>query len=121
MDELKFFLTTLNESNIYINAICIQETWLTSDADLCTKQIPGYTSISRGRTCSSKGGLIIYLHEHYSYTIDTSFDNFSDWACQLINVDGGNLRKKLILGNIYRSPRGTIDHYKTLYMSSLIP
>ena len=98
MDEL--FLTTLNESNIYINAICIQETWLTSDADLCTKRIPGYTCISRGRTCNTKGGLIIYLNEQYSYTIDTSFDNFSDWECQLINVDGGNLRKKLILGNI---------------------
>ena len=36
----------------------------------------------------------------------------SDWECQLINVDGGNLCKKLILGNIYRPPRGTIDHYK---------
>ena len=52
---------------LYFGAICLQETWLSSDADVSLLHIPGYKLIHQGSKCTRHGGLIIYLHEEYTY------------------------------------------------------
>ncbi len=49
------------------SVICIQESWLSEGADTSLIQLEGYKCIPQGKCCSSKGGLIIYLHENFNY------------------------------------------------------
>ncbi len=69
IDELKLFIDSLKTFNFMFSAICIQESWV-SEGD-CTSliQLEGYECISQGKTCSSKGGLIIYLHERFKHRL----------------------------------------------------
>ncbi len=46
-------------------AICIQASWLSEGDDTFQIQLEGYECILQGKTCSSKEGLIIYLHENF--------------------------------------------------------
>ena len=38
--------------------ICLQETWLSENDDLSPFQIEGYNCVSKGKSCSNKGGLL---------------------------------------------------------------
>ena len=66
-DNLFAIINNLSISGHFVGAICLQETWLTGNADLSLLQIPGYKLIHQGRKCTRHGGLIIYLSETYSY------------------------------------------------------
>ena len=52
-EMLRTYISTFNESNSKLDAICLQETWLTADADLTLLQLPGYNLISQGKSCSA--------------------------------------------------------------------
>ena len=52
-----------------MNAICIQESWLSDNDDLSLFLLKGIHCISKGKSASSKGGLFIYLQEHLNYKI----------------------------------------------------
>ena len=60
--ELEIFVEQLNQLNFKFSAICLQESWLSTDDDISPFQLDGYTCISQGKTSSNKGGLIIYLN-----------------------------------------------------------
>ena len=60
-DALLAVLSELNDNNIKIDAICLQETWLSDDHDVSMFNIPGYQLISQGHCCSTHSGLIIFL------------------------------------------------------------
>ena len=60
---------------------------------------------------------MIYLHNSYSYSNLPIYEK-SDiiWGGQFIKVSGGNTCSNIILGNIYRPPRDTIDNYSRLHL-----
>ena len=68
-DNLYAIMNNLSASGLYFGAVCLQETWLTSEADVSLFEIPGYTLIHQGSRCTKHGGLIIYLNENYSYEL----------------------------------------------------
>ena len=114
--KLLAFLELIGSNNCYLDALLIQETWLTDEQ--CTGDaldrynIPGYHTISLGRKCGRKGGLIIYLNEKYNYTTRTNlYKTSTDWEGLFIDVtheNGEKLANKITIANIYRPPR---DNY----------
>ena len=99
-------LSDLNDNNIKIDAICLQETWLSNDQDASVFSIPGYQLIHLvKKKCSSHSGLAIFLSDSFSYLIKSVHDDSAllDWL--FIEVNGELLRDKIIIGNIYRPPR----------------
>ena len=105
INELTSLLGELESHNFSFSALCIQETWLEHDADTSLLQIPGYTLISLGRTCSAHGGLIIYLQDKYTFHICDLYKGSDLWEGLFIEISGNNLKHPITLGNIYRPPR----------------
>ena len=111
--ELEIFIEQLNQvNNFKLSAICLQESWLSTDDDISPFQLDGYTCISQGKTCSNKGGLIIYLNETFKYKPLQNTHRYETWEGQYIQVHGGGLSKKIIIGNIYRPPKDLNENYK---------
>ncbi len=67
IDEHRIFIECLKRINYTFSAICIQESWLSEDNDMSQIQLEGYNCILQGKSCSSKGGLIIYSHEKFEH------------------------------------------------------
>ena len=68
-DKLMCLLKYLDDNNCpSFSAICLQESWLRESDDTSLLNIPGYNLIHQGTRCSKHGGLIIYLHENFTYT-----------------------------------------------------
>ena len=109
-DNLYAIVNNLSASGQYFGAICLQETWLTSDADVTLFEIPGYKLIHQGSRCTRHGGLIIYLHEQYCYQVRHLYSSSDIWEGLFIDVTGHNLRKRLTIGNIYIPPHDNDDN-----------
>ena len=64
-DILYTIINNLSAFWQYFGAICLQETWSTSDADITLFEIPGYKLIHQGSRCTRHDGLIIsYCAQH---------------------------------------------------------
>ena len=83
---------------------CLQETWLSSDADVSLLHIPGYKLIHQGSRCTRHGGLVIYLHEQYTYNLRNVYTRSDIWEGLFIDVSGHNLYRPITIANIYRPP-----------------
>ncbi len=71
--------------------------------------------ISQGRSSSTKGGLIIYLHETFDYDYKLELNKYKSWEGQIIQIKKGeNLNKPLNIADIYRPPNVLIDSYNKL-------
>ena len=103
-NQLYPIVSKLSSMGLYFGAICLQETWLTSDADLSLLKLPGYNIIHQGTKCTKHGGLIIYLSEMYSFKLRNLCNDSDIWEGLFIDVTGHNLRKPLTICNIYRPP-----------------
>ena len=68
-DNLFPVIANLASQGLYFGAICLQETWTSSDSDLSLLQLPGYQLIHQGSKCTKHGGLMIYLNVNYNYEI----------------------------------------------------
>ena len=68
-DDLAIFVEQLRDLSFGFGAICLQECWLSDTQDLSHLYIEGYTCISQIGNIGRKGGLIIFLHNDYSYDI----------------------------------------------------
>ena len=113
IDELRIFIEMLKISHLEFSAICIQESWLAEGADLSQLQLEGYSCIPQGYSCTSKGGLIIYLNTKFQYIDVMKLTGYNTWGGQVIQVrKGEHLAKPVIIGNIYRPPRDLIENYK---------
>ena len=51
-DNLYPVINNLSSMGLYFGAICLQETWLSSDADVSLLHIPGYKLIHQGSKCT---------------------------------------------------------------------
>ena len=103
-DNLFPVIADLASPGLYFEAICLQETWTSSDSDLSLLQLPGYQLIHQGSKCTKHGGLMIYLNENYSYEIRNLYTNSNIWEGLFIDINGGNLCRTFTIGNIYRTP-----------------
>ena len=101
-DKLYAIMKNLPASGQYFGVVCLQETLLTSDADVTLFDIPGYKLTHQGSRCSRHGGLIIYLHEKYCYEVRNLYSSSDIWEDLFIDVAGHNFRKRSTIGNIYR-------------------
>ena len=104
-DALLAVLSELNANDIKIDAICLQETWLSDYHDVAMFNIPGYQLISQGHSCSNHSGLIIFLADSYSYLIKSIHRGSQLWDALFIEGTGESLRDKIVIGNLYRPPR----------------
>ena len=68
-DQLNIKVQQLKGNGYEFSAICLQETWLSSDSDTSLFKIDGYNLISQGKMCSSHGGLAIYVSEKFNFSL----------------------------------------------------
>ena len=99
-DTLLTFLSHLQDKNLSFDTVCLQETWLSKDADVSLFNIPGYQLRSHGKNGSVHSGLIIYLYDEYTYTVRNEQTMSDLWDGQFIDVCGENMKGKLTIGNI---------------------
>ena len=109
-DNLYPVINNLSPKGLYFGAICLQETWLWSDADVSLLHIPGYKLIHQGSRCTRHGGLVIYLHEKYTYKLRNMYTRSDIWEGPFIDVSGHNLHRPITIGNIYRPPHNNNDN-----------
>ena len=104
-DRLKIFLEVLRNKNILFDAICINECWLEQFAsDL---NLEDYSPFSLPRKVGSKGGLLTFIHNSYQVNELNLYKESKEWEGQFFEVTGGDLSKKVILGNLYVPLRGS--------------
>ena len=85
------------------------------EADLSLLQLPGYTLISQSTICSSHGGLAIYLHDTFNYTLLPIYKRSTIWKGLFIEIEGKQLSKNVVIGNIYRPPRDRNVIYQSFF------
>ena len=104
-DTLLCLVDHLKSQHIEISAIALQETWLNEDTDTDLFKLPGYNLISQGSICSTKGGLFIYLHKRYDYTLRNLYSRSIWYEALYVDVTSNCLNRTITIGNIYRPPR----------------
>ena len=83
-------------------------------------QLDGYQCIKQGKSCSNKGGLVMYLSKTFNYKVILSLNQYDNWEGQFIKVTGGGLSKDITIGNINRPPRDLNENYKQ-FLSEFTP
>ena len=73
-------------------------------ADVSLLHIPGYKIIHQGSRCTRHGGLVMYLHEQYTYNLRNMYTRSDIWEGLFIDVSDHNLHRPITIGNIYRPP-----------------
>ena len=109
--ELEAYVNDVSSSNFKFSIICLQESWLSENDDLSLIQLTGYDCISQGKSCSSKGGLLIYIDKRFDYEVKMNLNTYEHWEGQIIQITGGGLSQPVIIGNIYRPPRPSTENY----------
>ena len=65
VDQLTTMIESINNKENQLDAICLQETWLTNTTDTSIYNLKGYNLICQGKSASKHGGLAIYLKNEY--------------------------------------------------------
>ena len=66
--ELAIMVELLLTKNVFFSAICVQEARITDNTDCDPLNLPGYKLEPKGLVCSSKGGLVTYVHNSFTAT-----------------------------------------------------
>ena len=115
-DNFFAIINRLSSLGIFFGAICLQQTWLTANADLLLLQMPGYKLIHQGHICSKHGGLLIYLNDDFTYdqsiNILTSGKAYLLTFQDLVSIDRllsaiytGHLMTTIIMGTFQNLPK----------------
>ena len=109
IDSLKILLEHLRETNIEIHFILLCETFLKNE-NAGHYDIEGYNMVCRNREIRSRGGVAIYVKNHFNFTeIDCVALNWdAEFESIFIQVNLPN--RKLLVGEVYRIPN-SIDRY----------
>ena len=107
-DELKITIDQINQQH-YISVICLQETWLSSEDDTSIYELDNYQLISKGHSCSAHGGLMIYVHNDFNFTVkqtgiitNVNEQVIPNWEHMFISITHKMQNSKTyIIGNIY--------------------
>ena len=100
--ELHAFILDLESRNFNFGVICLQESWLNANDDITQIKLNHYNCVIQGNTCSSKGGLMMYIHEKCNYKVKTYGNQYNNWESQIVEISGGGLSKPIMICNIYR-------------------
>ena len=150
-DSLKVLIENINRpTRCKLSAICLQETWLSSESDTSLFELHGYNFVSVGTFCSAHdgptwlrvesvmhgnmynfvsvgtfcsahSGLGIYISDDYNFKVMNMHEQSMLWDGMFVEISGQSLNdKKIMLVNIYRPPRYIIDDYNT-FSSELVP
>ena len=68
-DVFQSLLTELSNSNIFVSAICIQESWVSTNQEKTMFDIPSYNAFFLPTVCSSHSGLVTYIHNSYQCNV----------------------------------------------------
>lgn len=107
IDEIKILLDIAKEQNIIFDAICIQESHLddTYTSSTGAIAIDNYTCVPKGKTCGSKGGLVIYVRDIYDAQIMDICPQSEIWEGLFVDIRNDKTDSRIIVGNIYKPPR----------------
>jgi len=116
-NELCGYVETFRKLDCHLTTICLQETWINAQTDVSQFHIPGYNFISRPSSCSTHGGVAIYLRDCFSYSVLHVNDNPDIWDGLFVEIDmhsniPHNQSKKVVVGTIYRPPRDNVENYR---------
>ena len=73
------FIEELNTVNFKFSIISLQDTWIDESEGILPFNLQGYDSISHGKTCTSKGGLILYVDDQYKSKLISNLNNYEQW------------------------------------------
>ena len=117
-DQLQSYMYYFNHS---YSVICLQETWLSSLHDVSILKIDGYQFIHKPKSVSQHGGVGFYINDALDFTILSTVVN--DDLCDslfvefIIKLPCTYQTYKIILGNIYRPPRQSVENYSAFITS----
>ncbi len=98
---------------LIFSVICIQESWLSEVDDISQIQLEGCKCITQVKSCSAKGGLIIYLLDQFEHIPMLKLNKCNTWDGQGIQVKKDLvLAKHINIVNIYIPPKDDLEHYK---------
>ena len=106
-EALSLFIKDLNDNGFHFSAICLQETWLQNNDSMLYK-IPGYKSIALNASCSSHGGLMIFVADEFQFTKLNLYECSPIWEGLFLDIFD-SCENKYTLCNIYRPPRDSND------------
>lgn len=107
-DQLVVFLNELNQSTC-VSVIALQETWFSDLLNLSEYEIPNYNIISIISHSSKHGGLVLYLHESFSYKILNFPHSKTIWDALFIMIENQLNGEKVVIGNVYRPPHKHVE------------
>ncbi len=113
-DILLILLEKMKLAKCKFDFICLQETWLDQHSDFNQFNIDGYNLYYQPATCSSHTGLITYVNASLQVTQLQLRNCNKLWESLILEVVLEN-NKKIIIGNIYRSPKE-----ENIYVSTFI-
>ena len=102
--QIQILIHQLTDANVEIGAICIQETWVPPNGDTSQLQLDGFKLIPQGYSCTTHGGLFIYVNEKYTSCEYLSIKDSSICEALFIKVSEGGLTRDIIIGNVYKPP-----------------
>ncbi len=89
--EFRIFVKCLKKHNLIFIAICIQKSWLSEVDDTSQLQLERYKCITQCKSCSAKGGLIIYLLDKFEHIPIRKLNKYNTW-------DGHDIQAKKRFG-----------------------
>ena len=77
--KLMAFIAELNTVNFKFSIICLQDTWIDESEDILPFHLQECGCISHRKTCTSKGGLILYVNVQCKSKVTFNLNNFEHW------------------------------------------
>ena len=99
--ELEPIIEALNTLNFKFSVICLQESWIDESEDISPFHLQSYDCKSQGKTCTSKGGLIIYVDDQYKSKVTFNLKTYEHWEGLVVKEQGNTLSKTFSIGNIH--------------------
>ena len=78
-DELETIIELYNTHEFQFSVICFQECWISEQQDVSQLKLNGYKCIYQGKSCSTKGGIVIFLQKRFNYKINLSVNTSDIW------------------------------------------
>lgn len=114
-DQIKIYLRNFEIAHCPFTIMALQETWLSNNHDVSLFQLDGYNLLYRPCSSSTHGGVAIYLRGNIEYKVLSISSNSNIWDGLFVEIiiNNENVNRKVIIANIYRPPRETIENYET--------
>lgn len=103
LHHISYLIDAIESENCRLHVICLQESWISSTDDTSLLQMDNYFSLHQPKSCSSRGGLSMFIHRSLKFKNLIS-KSFSTWENQLVEIQPSYSTKKILICNIYRPP-----------------